>query len=100
MLDQSMVVLTDERFELDYIVGVVTKIVNQARDKSCLINNAYLYEPKSIKDIEEFNCLTINTHVKLSLYRVKNTNDIWMVGKLQLLTDISSHNQYAYVQLL
>lgn len=50
----------------------------------CLIDNEYHYQPKNDKEIRNFLYIEVNTPVRISLYRKKNSNAQWKVAHLIL----------------
>ncbi|XP_026807921.1 probable RNA helicase armi isoform X2 [Rhopalosiphum maidis] len=75
--------------EIRYVNGIVTKILDT--DK-CLIDNKYHYQPKTEKEIRNFPYIELNSPVRISLYREKNSNNTeWKVASCFLSKDGPRH---------
>ncbi|VVC38267.1 Hypothetical protein CINCED_3A020873 [Cinara cedri] len=69
--------ILDPTLEIKYLNGVVTKMLDT---DICLINNQYYYKPKTDKEFRNFALFELNSPVRMSLYRKKNSNDEWLVA--------------------
>lgn len=67
----------DPTMDIMYVNGVVTDILDT--DK-CLIDGRYHYQPKTEKEIRNFPYIELNSTVRISLYRKKNSNTEWKVA--------------------
>ncbi|XP_025200354.1 probable RNA helicase armi [Melanaphis sacchari] len=75
--------------EIRYVNGIVTKILDT--DK-CLIDNKYHYQPKTEKEIRNFPYIELNSPVRISLFREKNSNNAeWRVASCFLSKDGPRH---------
>ncbi|CAH1736197.1 unnamed protein product [Aphis gossypii] len=71
--------------DVRYVNGRVTKILDT--DK-CLIDDKYHYQPKTEKEIRNFPYIEVNSPVRISLYREKNSkNAEWRVASCFLSRD-------------
>lgn len=78
----------DPTKEIKYINGIVTNMLDT--DK-CLINNKYQYQPNTEKEIRNFSNIEINSPVRVSLYRKKNSDSQWHVASCFLSKDGLHH---------
>lgn len=57
----------------------------------CLIDDIYHYQPKTEKEIRNFSYIEINSPVRVSLYRNKNSDTAWNVASCFLSKDEPRH---------
>jgi len=89
-----MCVLNPE-LEIKYHNGIVTRILDS--DK-CLIDGVYHYQPKTEREIRNFPYLEVNSAVRVSLYRKKNSQEQWQVASCFLSKEGHLHQAIRYAQ--
>ncbi|XP_025425043.1 probable RNA helicase armi isoform X2 [Sipha flava] len=80
--------ILDPTLEIKYVNGIVTHMLDT--DK-CLINGIYHYQPKTEKEIRNFPYIEVNSAVRISLYRKKNSNAQWQVASCFISKEGSRH---------
>ncbi|XP_016663111.1 probable RNA helicase armi [Acyrthosiphon pisum] len=81
--------LLNPSLDIRYVNGIVTKILDT--DK-CIIDNKYHYQPKTEKEIRNFPYIELNSSVRVSLYREKNSDNAeWRVASCFLSNDGPRH---------
>lgn len=71
----------DPTLEIKYINGVVTQMMDM---DICVINNDYHYKPQTDKEIRNFAEFDVNSPVRVSLYKKKNSSEKWRVASCYL----------------
>lgn len=79
--------------EVKYYNGVVTRMLDT--DK-CLIDNQYHYQPRTDKEIRTFPYIEVNSPVRVSLYRKRNSNSEWKIASCCLSKNESRHQVYVF----
>lgn len=88
--------LFDPTLDIKYLDGIVTKVFDTNK---CMINDKYVYQPKTPKEILDFSDIDVDHAVRLSMYKKKNSIDEWKISSCFLSEKGSCHapNMYSII---